>query len=85
MDAICKLAGVLDAGAFVATFDDDTLVMFARQLVQWKPNDTFESVQRMARLQAEAHGQDLDKYLTIAQQRALFVRLRQVKKYKPIQ
>ena len=35
MDAIRKLAGVLDAGAFVATFDDDTLVMFARQLVQW--------------------------------------------------
>ena len=84
MDAIRKLAGVLDAGAFVATFDDDTLVMFARRLVKWGPNDSFERVQRMARLQAEAHGQDLDKYLTIAQQRALFDRLRQVKKYGPI-
>ena len=81
MDSIRKLADALNAGAFVAAFDDDTLVAFARQLVGWRgPTETFERVRAMAQSQAKMQGQDLDAHLTEDEQHALFDRLRQGEK-----
>ena len=85
MDSIRKLADALNAGAFVAAFDDDTLVAFARQLVGWRgQTETFERVRAMAQFQAKMQGQDLDAHLTGEEQHALFDRLRQGKKCVPL-
>ena len=85
MESIRKLADALNAGAFVAAFDDDTLVSFARQLVGWRgPTETFARVRAMAQFQAQMQGQDLDAHLTEDEQHALFDRLREGKKYVPL-
>ena len=69
----------------MATFDDDTLVSFARQLVGWRgPAETFERVRAMAQFQAQMQGQDLDAHLTEDEQHALFDRLREGKKCVPL-
>ena len=85
MDSIRKFADALNAGAFVAAFDDDNLVACARQLVGWRgPTETFERVRAMAQSQAKMQGQDLDAHLTEDEQHALFDRLRQGGKCVPL-